>query len=82
VLNTDYNLTIETMVRIADALGASVSLHLHSNDTAVKWSETQVERVRRAHSARHICYPSRNHQDVPVVADRPASRPRRRGRGK
>lgn len=82
VLNTDYNLTIETMVRIADALGARVSLHLHPAGTYVDWSEVPVERARRAHSAKDTCYASRNHQDVPVVADKPASRPSRKGRGK
>lgn len=82
VLNTDYNLTIETMVRIADALGASVALHLHSRDTHVDWSETPVGRARQTHSAADVRYPCRNRQDVPVVADGPASRPSRKGRSK
>jgi plasmid maintenance system antidote protein VapI len=76
VLNTDYNLTIETMVRIADALGACVSLHLHPKDTHVDWSEVPAEHPRRVHSARDNSYVSRDRRDVPVVADKPASRKR------
>ena len=82
VLNTDYNLTIETMVRIADALGARVALHLHPRDTGVEWSEISIERRRPIRSAKEICYPTRGRQDVPVVADKPASRQSRKGRGK
>jgi transcriptional regulator with XRE-family HTH domain len=82
VLNTEYNLTIETMARLAYALGARVSLHLHSKDTAVEWSEVSIERRRPIRSAKEICYPTRGRQGVPVVADKPASRPSRKGRGK
>jgi transcriptional regulator with XRE-family HTH domain len=76
VLNTDYNLTIETMARIADALGARVSLHLHPKGTSVDWSEAPVERPTRVRSAKDNSCVSRDRRDVPVVADKPASRKR------
>jgi transcriptional regulator with XRE-family HTH domain len=77
-----FNPTLLTLTKVADALGARVSLHLHPKDTAVEWSEVPAEHARRAHSARDNSYVSRDRQDVPVVADKPASRPSRKGRGK
>ncbi len=82
ILNTEYNLTIETMARVANALGARVALHLHPRDTGVEWSEVSIERRRPIRSAEEICYPTRGRQDVPVVADKPASRQNRKRRGK
>jgi transcriptional regulator with XRE-family HTH domain len=82
LLRALFNPTLLTLTRVADALGARVSLHLHPRDTAVEWSEVPVGRARRAHSAKDISYVSRDRPDVPVVADKPASRPSRKGRGK
>jgi transcriptional regulator with XRE-family HTH domain len=82
LLRAMFNPTLLTLARVADALGARVSLHLHAKDTDVEWSEVSVERRRPGRSAKGISYPTRDRQEVPVVADRPASRAGRKGRGK
>lgn len=77
-----FNPTLLTLAKVADALGARVSLHLHPGDTAVERSEVLDRRTRPVHSAKEVSYVSRDRQDVPVVSDKPASRPGRKGRGK
>lgn len=42
VLNTDYNLTIETMARIALALDARIALHIHARDEMTQWMDLQL----------------------------------------
>ena len=52
ILRTDYNLTAETMVKVALALDARVSLHLHSKDTHARWIDETAARARPAQAAR------------------------------
>jgi transcriptional regulator with XRE-family HTH domain len=77
-----FNPTLLTLAKVAHALEARVSLHLHPKDTCVNWSEVPIEHPRRVHSANDNSYVRRDRRDVPVVADKPASRPSRKGRGK
>jgi len=78
ILRTDYNLTAETMVKLALALGARVSLHLHTKDKRASWREIpRAEAMAQAQSSRaprNRPYAWRERQDVPVVADKPATR--------
>jgi len=71
VLNTEYNLTVETIARIALALDARVSLRMYPREAG------QPERNTRA---RHSAHVTRSLEFV--VSDRPASRPNRRGQRK
>jgi transcriptional regulator with XRE-family HTH domain len=52
ILGTDYNLTAETMVKVAQALGARVSLHLESSAAGLRRvrvpPQARVSRVRHA----------------------------------
>jgi transcriptional regulator with XRE-family HTH domain len=43
VLSTEYNLTLETMARIALALGANVSLHVAPREAVTQWTEFRAE---------------------------------------
>ena len=48
ILDTEYNLTIETMARIAHALDARISLHMHPKDSDVRWVEETSQVVQRS----------------------------------
>ncbi len=52
ILRTDYNLTAETMVKVALALDARVSLHLHSKDTHTRRVDKPGARARHAKATR------------------------------
>jgi transcriptional regulator with XRE-family HTH domain len=80
VLRSNLNPTLETLTKLAIALGARVSLHLHPRDTVVQWTEVPARRARPARPLRSITYPSRSRRDEPVVADKPATRLRRKRR--
>ena len=78
ILRTDYNLTAETMVKVALALEARVSLHLHPKATRVRWQEIAKAEcavpAKRSHVARNKPYTWTEKHEAPIVADRPARR--------
>jgi transcriptional regulator with XRE-family HTH domain len=84
ILNTEYNLTIETMARIAHALDARISLHMHSKDSNVRWVETSSrassDRIQHPQHKEHDSYNLPSRREVPVVADKPASHPASAGK--
>jgi transcriptional regulator with XRE-family HTH domain len=75
ILNTEYNLTIETMAGIAHALGARISLHMHAKDKHVRRVETPsragVGSVRSSQRRESDAYHPPDRSEVPVVADKP-----------
>ena len=75
VLDTEYNLTIETMARIAHALGARISLHMHFKESDVRRtgipSRAAADRVRHSRRQEDDTYRLPGRDEVPVVADKP-----------
>lgn len=75
VLDTEYNLTIETMARIAHALGARISLHMHFKESDVRRtgipSRAAADRVRHSRRQEDDTYHLPGRSEVPVVADKP-----------
>jgi transcriptional regulator with XRE-family HTH domain len=70
ILRTDYNLTVLTMVKVASALNARVSLHLRPVEAErTQWS---------AGGTVSATQPVQSEQDAPVVSDKPATRPSKR----
>jgi len=51
VLRGDENLTIATMVKLANAAGARINIHLSASDCAVRWLEVIGTAARTVHQA-------------------------------
>lgn len=71
IFRSNFNPTFETLAKLAIALDARVSLHLHPKDTQVVWSEVPVVHPRRAHSTKAERYAACEPRDLPIVADKP-----------
>lgn len=73
ILRTDYNLTAETMVKVASALDARVELALvpKGAPTRTRTVPTRVPRSRERESVA-VNYPSRTRRSDFIAADRPA----------
>jgi len=66
VLNTDYNLTIETMARIALALDARISMHMHPREAVGVWTDFTFVKPEPIQPA--SCWPKDcGHPIVPVA---------------
>jgi transcriptional regulator with XRE-family HTH domain len=75
IFRSDFNPTLETLAKLAIALDARIAIHLHPNETEVRWLEVpKALGMARARSKPAATAQANN----PVVSDKPRIRKRER----
>ena len=73
IFRSNFNPTFETLAKLAIALDAQIAIHLHPNETEVRWLE--VPKALGTAKARSKSAAT-TQADNPVVADKPRTRKR------